>query len=356
MIQQFIPYWGQEEKDAVMDVLDGDFLLEHKKTREFEKAFAEFVGAKYCITCTSGTVALYLAIMAKNYKHVAVPSYQGLFAANASLMAGAAVKIFDVDKNGSFDNEKKQWPLTNGGTDIPKITVHANGRLGGVDEIEDCAQAISHHTIGKTSCYSFASTKHITTSGQGGAVCTDDKEMFDKLTELKDQGRTDRQNLKAPSDTFEKWGTNFKFTEIQAAFGLAQLKGLPKRLERLRAINMIYYDYLADKVEFKDVPMWYIDIFTKDPDKIVNKTKDKGFVTKRVHKPIHMQPLYEGARVEVPNQYTDYDTYEVETYLLNNKEYPISRQIYDTGVFLPSTTNLTDEEVKGIGESIRKIL
>jgi dTDP-4-amino-4,6-dideoxygalactose transaminase len=117
---------------------------------------------------------------------------------------------------------------------------------------------------------------------------------------------------------------------------LVQLKSLPKRLDRLRDINRIYYDLLSDKVDFKDVPMWYIDIYVDDPDKLVNASKEHGFVAKRVHKPIHMQPLYNG-----------------QPFLIGT--YPNSAEIYSRGVFLPSTTNMTDEEVKGIGESIRKI-
>ena len=61
-IPQFIPYWDESEKKAVRKVLEHDYLNEHKTVREFEKRFSEFVGAKYCITCTSGTTAIYLAL------------------------------------------------------------------------------------------------------------------------------------------------------------------------------------------------------------------------------------------------------------------------------------------------------
>lgn len=320
-IPQFVPYWDQREKNAVADVLDGDFLLEHKVTREFEKKFAEFVNARYCVTCTSGTVALYLALMTKKYDTIKIPSYQGLFAANALVMAGGKPEIVDVGPNGSVQEK------------VESLTVHANGRLGNVFEIEDCAQAINHHTHNKISCYSFASTKHITTLGQGGAICCDDRETFDLLTEIKDQGRTDRQNLKAPSDHFEKWGTNFKFTEAQAAFGLVQLERLAKRMERLDKIWQIYHDVLSKYVDFQyEIPRWYIDIFVDNPDQIVNNSKKYGFVTKRVHKPIHMQPLY------------------------FNSGCKTSEKIYNHGVFLPSTTNLTDSEVLKVADGIKKLL
>ena len=63
-IPQFIPYWDKNEIKAVERVLSKDYLNEHKTVREFERKFAEFVGAKYCITCTSGTTALYIGLVA----------------------------------------------------------------------------------------------------------------------------------------------------------------------------------------------------------------------------------------------------------------------------------------------------
>ena len=181
-IPQFIPYWDESEKKAVAKVLDRDYLNEYKTVREFEKKFSEFVGAKYCITCTSGTTALYLALKSvyeKNIpKKINIPDYAGIFVGNACIQAGISPALRDVSKNGSLVSSEK-----------PKFVVHSNGRLGSTQILEDCAQAISHHTKNSISCYSFASTKHITTSGQGGAICCDDKKTFDILSRLKDLGR-----------------------------------------------------------------------------------------------------------------------------------------------------------------------
>ena len=147
-----------------------------------------------------------------------VPDYAGIFVSNACKQSGCKPRLTDVGRNGSLSESNKD-----------SFVVHSNGRLGSVHLLEDCAQAISHHTKNCVSCYSFASTKHLTTAGQGGAICCDDEEIFDRLTRLKDLGRNDRQNLKPMSDNFEFWGINSKFTEIQAAFGLAQLEKLPQR-------------------------------------------------------------------------------------------------------------------------------
>ena len=216
-----------------------------------------------------------------------------------------------------------------------RFVVHSNGRMGDTWMIEDCAQAISYHTKNRISCYSFASTKHLTTSGQGGAICCDDKETFDVLTRLKDHGRNDRQKLKPMSDYFEFWGTNSKFTEIQAAFGLAQLSKLQNRLQRLGEMYKIIYDELKNLnwIEFlPEPPMWYLDILVPDPQKIIDHLKKFNIQARRFYKPLHDQPLYKTA----------------------GKKFENTNYLYAHGIWLPSTTNLTDKQIMFIVETIKK--
>ena len=326
-IPQFIPYWDQKEIDAVLKVLESDYLNEHKTVREFEKKFAEFVGAKYCITCTSGSTALFLATKALMQKEqvneMYVPDYAGIFIANATKQANLKIALADVSKNGSMIDDIK-----------PRFIVHSNGRIGNTWMVEDCAQAISHHTTNSMSCYSFASTKHLTTSGQGGAICCDDQETFDILTRLKDHGRNDRQKLKPMSDYFEFWGTNSKFTEIQAAFGLAQLEKLPKRLQRLKEMYNIIHDEISmlNWIEFlPERPTWYLDILVPEPQKMLEHLKKFNIQARRFYTPLHEQPLY---KTEGKFENTD--------------------NLYAHGIWLPSTTNLTDEEVLLITDTIKK--
>ena len=327
-IPQFIPYWDESEKKAVAKVLEKDYLNEYKTVREFEKKFSEFVGAKYCITCTSGTTALYLALKSiyeKNTpKKINIPDYAGIFVGNACIQAGISPELRDVSENGSLVSDGK-----------PKFVVHSNGRLGSTQILEDCALAISHHTKNSISCYSFASTKHITTSGQGGAICCDDKKIFDILSRLKDLGRNDRQNLKPMSDHFAYWGINSKFTEIQAAFGLAQLKKLPKRLNRLKKMYKITREELknTDGISFfQDEPKWYIDILVKNPDILIQKLRTHGIQARRFYRPLHQQPLYKSSK----------------------KNFKNSNYLYEHGIWLPSTTNISDEELVYVTKKIKE--
>ena len=326
-IPQFIPYWDQKEIDAVHKVLESDYLNEYKTVREFEKKFAEFVGAKYCVTCTSGSTALYLASKALMQKEklneIYIPDYAGIFVANATTQANLKINLADVGQNGSMIDDIE-----------PRFVVHSNGRMGNTWMVEDCAQTISHHTKNCMSCYSFASTKHLTTSGQGGAICCDDEETFDILIRLKDHGRNDRQKLKPMSDYFEFWGTNSKFTEIQAAFGLAQLEKLPKRLQRLKEMYKIIHDEITNLnwVEFlAEQPTWYLDILVPDPQKILEHLKKFNIQVRRFYTPLHEQPLYKtGGKFENTDN------------------------LFAHGIWLPSTTNLTDEEVLFVADTIKK--
>lgn len=322
MIFQFIPYWGDEEKKAVADVLETDFLNEHKTVREFEKQFAEFVGAKHCVTVTSGTIALYLALCTKidKIKDWNIPNHDGIFSYNACLGVKGNPTLCDVNKHGVMETIENS------------VIVQANGRVVENGTIEDCSQAIDYHGKDMISTYSFASTKHITTAGQGGAICCDDDETFDMLSRLKDHGRNDRQNLKPMSDTFDRWGMNFKFTEIQAGFGLAQLKKLPDRIKRFSEIYHIYKDVIGDKVLWDSVePKWYVDVFVKNPDKIKAHLQSKNIASRKFPKPLSLQPCCG---------------------VSEDSKFPISMARYKTGLYLPSTTNLTDEEVKTIAEAV----
>lgn len=328
-IIQFEPYWDDKEKQAVMQVMQSGYLNEHKTVREFERRFAEFVGAKYCVTVTSGTISLYVAAKASEMvygrqdNNCVVPDYAGIFAANAARQAGMNPVLADVAKNGSMIHNEQHC-----------IVVHSNGRTGKTLKIEDSCQAISYHTKGAMSCYSFASTKHLTTFGQGGAVCCDDDDLFDRLTRIKDHGRNDRQKLKPMSDNFESWGTNFKFTEAQAAFGLAQLDKLPWRLSRLDKMYSIVRETLGKVkgVEFLEgKPTWYLDVLVPDPQKVIDHLAKNNIQVRRFYKPLHRQPLYQ-----------------------QDGRFPNSDYLYDHGLWLPSTTNLTDQDIVHICNKVKE--
>ena len=329
MIPQFIPYWGEEEKKAMMDVMDSGFINEGKVVRRFEKEFARYVGAKYCTLVTSGSIALYMALIAVQERvmdiwNPTIPTYQGIFIAHALKQCDYTPILYDVDEIGTLPKLSKN---------VFPIQVHSNGRIGSSTLIEDCCQATFHHTYETVSCYSFAPTKHMT-MGQGGAICCDSKDIFEELTKIKDHGRTDRLEGNPPKDVFKFWGTNFKMTDFQAGFGLEQLKKLPKRYDRLHEIYSIYKDELTTlPIDFmEEEPKWFIDIYVDSPDSLIEHMGKDEIIAKRLHKPVHMQPEFES----------------------DNETCPIAEGLYRTGVFLPSSTNLDDASILTVCDSIKE--
>lgn len=350
-LPQFVPYWGRDEIDAVARVLsESDYLNEHETVREFEREFARFVGARHCAAVTSGTAALYCALCValpggdggrgetapegSGGRSVLVPSHDGIFAFNAARASGARPVVCDVDGSGLLSE-----PAEYGDAGTQSVVVHANGRISGrVKAIEDCAQAIDHHTPGKISTYSFASTKHITTGGQGGAVCCDDAETFDKIVRIKDHGRNDRQSLKPMSDNYDEWGVNFKLTEMQAAFGLAQLHALPGRLRRLLEMHRMYKDLLGGTVDFdRDAPRWYVDVFTPRAAHIRESLRKEGIHCRAYPRPLHLQ------KVAAAHRYATIDG------AFGNAE-----RRHGTGLYLPSTANMTDDDVHRVAGAVKK--
>lgn len=336
---QFVPYWGKEEADAVSRVLGSDYLNEHETVRGFEREFASFVGAKYCIAVTSGTAALYCAACAAFPEEgggrgaVLVPSHDGIFAFNAATAAGARPVVCDVDGRGLLSEP------AGGAGGTQSIVVHANGRVSdAVRLVEDCAQAIDHHTPGKISTYSFASTKHLTTGGQGGAVCCDDDETFDLLARIKDHGRSDRQHLRPMSDNYDRWGMNFKMTEMQAAFGLAQLRTLRGRTRRFAEMCRMYRDLLGGLVGFDDAePRWYADVFTPHALHVRESLRAVGIHCRAYPRPLHLQGVARG-----------------HSYAEDSGAFPNAEKRHATGLYLPSTTNLSDEDVHRVAGEVKK--
>lgn len=348
VIPQFVPYWGREEAEAVSKVLGSDYLNEHETVREFEREFAAFVGARHCVAVTSGTAALYCAACAAfpeaenggGRGGVLVPAHDGIFAFNAARAAGARPVVCDVDGHGLLSEPKERGGAGGGEKEeeAQSIVVHANGRISSAARlVEDCAQAIDHHTPNRISTYSFASTKHLTTGGQGGAVCCDDGETFDLLARLKDHGRSDRQHLRPMSDSYDRWGMNFKMTEMQAAFGLAQLRTLRRRTRRFGEMHRMYRDLLGGAVAFDDVePRWYVDVFTPHAGHVKDALREKGIHCRAYPRPLHLQGVARGCA------YTD-----------RGDAFASAEKRHATGLYLPSTTNLSDEDVHRVAAEVK---
>ncbi len=358
MIPQFEPLYGDEEKQAMKEYLDSDgWLTEFRKTRELEDEIKALTGSQYCWMIANGTVSLATALYALGITNpedeVIVPNFTMVASPNSVLLAGAKPVLVDVDEKTRCITPETIEPHLTAQT---KAVMHVslNGRCGDMDAlvefcdeknlvlIEDAAQAFgSFHngkhigTFGKTGSFSFSMPKIITT-GQGGALISDDETFMDKVRHIRDFGR-ERGGI----DVYETIGFNFKYSDLQAVIGLAQIKKMPKRIQRRRDIFKRYQDNLKDVTEIEwletdleNTTPWFVDVLVPDPAALQAFLKEKE---------IGARPFYPALHTQAP--YNEWN--------LSDEDYPVSLDTAARGLWLPSSLKLTDEQIDEICEHIR---
>lgn len=251
------PDIGEEEYQAVKQVLDSMYLTEGPVTQEFEKAVANYVGTKHAIAVTSCTTALHtvLEIIGVKGKEVIIPDYTYPATAEAVILAGGIPVLVDVDVNSmnmtseileeACDEKMNVFiPVSWGGVPL-EPEIYKTGKKLGLFNLEDAAcslgSMIGNDRVGKladAACFSFHPRKIITT-GEGGMITTDNDEIAEKCYSFKHFGM---ENGK-----FVSIGTNYKMSNILSAIGLEQMKKIEKivkeRIERAKI-----YDDLLSKI------------------------------------------------------------------------------------------------------------
>lgn len=353
-IPQMEPSYDQAEQEAVQRYLaGGGWLTEFKKTEEFANAIASFTASPCCVITNNGTISLSLALMALNIgpgDEVLVPNLTMIATPNSVKLVGAQPILADIDAKtlclSLSEAEKKITSKTKA-----VMYVAFNGRSQNMHEvadfakkhklllIEDAAQALGAHsqgrhigTFGIIGSFSFSVPKIITT-GQGGALVTQERSLYEKIRRLKDFGRTE-----GGCDIHDTIGYNFKFTDLQAVIGIEQMKKLPQRITRKKEIYRLYQSRLEgiDAVEFiptnlNEVPPWFIDIYVPDPDRLAATLKEYGIGTRRIYPPIHSQK-----------------SYQLE------QSFPVTEKYAQRGLWLPSSIKLTDDEINFICDKIAR--
>ncbi|MFH1088350.1 MAG: aminotransferase class I/II-fold pyridoxal phosphate-dependent enzyme, partial [Patescibacteria group bacterium] len=210
-IPQMEPWFDENETKALLGYMtSGGWVTEFKKTREFEKMIADYTGARYCSVVSNGTISLTLALMACGIRpgdEVIVPDYTMVATANAVKLAGAEVVFVDIERDTlGIDLEQIKQAISPRTKAI--ILVAINGRCprdldklvdfckdNGLKLIEDVAQALGAQrngqhlgTFGDIGSFSFSTPKIITT-GQGGALITNNEDIIGRLRHLRDFGR-----------------------------------------------------------------------------------------------------------------------------------------------------------------------
>ena len=352
-INQMEPWIGEEEKKAVLEYLDsGGWLTEFKHTREFERVVAGYVGSRHASVLSNGTVTLYAALAALGVgagDEVIVPDYTMIASANTVVLAGARPVFVDVEPaTACLDLDLTERALTPRTKAIMLVSVNgrapdmaravALARRHGVALLEDAAQSLGSRwggrhlgTFGALGSFSFSAPKVITT-GQGGVLVTDDDGLIERVRKVRDFGR-----VRDGVDEHVALGFNFKFTDLQAVVGLAQMTKLPWRVERKKAMFARYREGLADVPEVELLPTdleatspWFIDVLVPDPRALRERLHARGIGSRPFYPPVHTQaPYREAAR------------------------FPVAESLSRRGLWLPSSSFLDDATIARICDEIR---
>lgn len=350
------PWFDEKEIEAMNSYMHSyGWYTEFKKTEELEKIIANYTGAKYCVMTMNGTVSLILAIMAlgiESVSEILVPDLTMIASPNSAKFLGIKPILVDVEEETlCMDLDKAKKALT------PKtkaiMYVSLNGRSTDMNKvkafcqenklyfIEDAAQSLGSYwkgkhlgTFGEIGTLSFAVPK-IITMGQGGALLTDNLKLYKKIKALKDFGRS-----RGGIDIHDEWGWNFKITDLQAVVGIEQMKKLAFRVERKKEIYKRYMNKLEEikeittlKTDLSKTTPWAIDIYVDNPSKLAEYLDDKGVGSRLFYPPIHTQKIYK-------NFYKE-------------NEFPVANRYGNSGLWLPSSTRLTNEEVDYVTDTIK---
>jgi perosamine synthetase len=365
-----IPVWepvldGNEER-YVRDCLETNWIssLGRYITR-FEEAFAAWCGMPHGVACSSGTAALHLSLVALGIgpgDEVIIPDFTLIVSANTVILSGAKPVLVDVDeKTWCLDPKKIEAKITprtkaimavhmyGHPCDMPAITEIARRR--GLAVIEDCAEAHGAEiagrkvgSFGEAGCFSFYGNKILTT-GEGGMVLTRDAELAAKLRLLRDQG------FEPPRFVHKIVGFNYRLTNVQAAIGLAQTENADQKVGRKREIGKWYLDLLGacpdvglpgEAPGAKNV-YWMFGVklgprFPQGRDAVMKALKGKGIDTRAFFCPMHRQPVFQnGGDPRFPDVAGDY---------------PVSDDLWNRGLYLPSGPGLTRAQAKEVAESL----
>jgi len=354
---------ADEEINAAIEVLKSGKLRQGRKTEEFERAFAEKVGAQYAIAVSSGTAALHIAYLSvlKPGDEVLVPSFSHISTASMVHFAGCRPIFCDIDlRTFTLALEDARGRITSNTSAV--APVHLFGNACTIDEIIDLARqrdlriiwdaAQAHGTkyegrdVGSFDdlvCYSFYPTKNITT-GEGGMITTNEPELAERCQLLRSHWQTEKYY-------HPRLGFNYRMTDVEGAIGLEQLKKLDQFVQRRRE-NAAYLTEGLSKVE-EIIPPFVpegvehsyhqytilldLDKLNCTRDEFVKTLKEEGIGT-GVHypRPLHKQPAF--------------------AEMLGNNSLPVSEGISKRILSLPVHPQLRQRELNSILEGISKVV
>jgi UDP-4-amino-4,6-dideoxy-N-acetyl-beta-L-altrosamine transaminase len=398
---KFLPYGRQtitaEDIDAVVKVLQSDWLTQGPSVNAFEKALAEYVGAAHAVACSSGTAALHLAMLALGIRpgdSIVTSANTFLATANAGRYVGADVQFADIDPatgNLSIDSVERLvhedvehrikaiLPVHFAGQPCDIACIHSLAKKHGAFLVDDACHALgsAYRVQGGTvkvgsgkhsdmTVFSFHPVKHVA-MGEGGAITTNDPALAVRLQRLRSHGmqKTEFQdnNMALGSDgSVNPWyyemkelGYNYRITDIQAALGLSQLRKISDSIKRRAAIaakygSLIEEEFGSDEVvSLRNVPgvenAYHLYVVKIEFEKrgisratLMNRLRENGIGTQVHYIPVPLQPYYRNL------------------YHYGGADFPGAMNYYERALSLPMYPSMTEDNVLRVVKQLELML
>jgi len=373
-------YIDESDIKAVVDVLKSDYLTQGPSVAKFEQEICRITGAKYCVSVSNATAGLHIAVaaleLADGAEGITTPN---TFLASSNCMVYNKIKPVFADINPVTyiidpleiekritDKTKLLIPVHFAGLPCEMEKNSAIAKKHNLRIIEDAAHAIgSQYADGSyvgnckycdMTVFSFHPVKTITT-GEGGAVTTNDEKLYQKLLMLRSHGTTKDANrlTKNPGPWYyemQALGFNYRMTDMQAALGYSQLQKLDFFKKRRREIVAKYNNAFAG-MKFLKTPtepenvsscfhLYAVQIdFTalgKTRAQVMQELREKGIGTQVHYIPVPTQPFYK------------------ENFGYKDGDYPIAEKYYEQELSLPLYPGMSDEDVDAVIKTVKEVI
>lgn len=377
----YLPYGQQwiedDDIEEVVKVLKSDYLTTGPKIKEFEEKFGKYVGVKYAVAISNGTAALHGASFAAGIKEgdeVITTPITFAASANCIIYQGGKPIFADIDSS-TYNIDPKDIEKKISSKTKAIVPVDFTGQPVNIDEInaiakkynliviEDGAHSLGAEYKGKKTgslvdmtTFSFHPVKHITT-GEGGVITTNNKELYEKLKLFRTHGITrDKKilyNKNEGSWYYEQLelGYNYRITDIQCALGISQLNKIDKFLRRRREIAEKYNEYLKD-IDGIVLPYqeeyikssWHLYVIQLELEKFKVGRREifEALQAENIGVNVHYIPVY---------YHPYYQKLGYKKGLCPNAE-----KLYERIITIPLYPKMTDKDVKDVVEALDRVL